>query len=345
MSDLQVASPNQPHIDSVEPRAALPGGDVRILGKNLLPAETVRPHVQFGAVAASVLMSSNEVVVARVPAGISTGTVVVGTNGHRSNALPLAVGVTISENLHLVTSPALDREGNIYATFSGSRGTKVPVALFKIDTNYQVTPFVEDLMNPTAIAFDQAGLMYVSSRFEGTVYRVTPTGAVSTFAEGLGVATGLAFDGEGNLYVGDRSGTIFKIAPDRQIFVFATLEPSVAAYHLAFNSQGDLFVTGPTTSSYEVIHRIDAHGAVEVFYRGLGRPLGLAFDAHDNLYVAASLKGRSGIIRITPAGEAALAISGQGAVGLAFAPGGAAIVATNTAVHYLAWDTADLPLI
>ena len=50
----------------------------------------------------------------------------------------------------------------------------------------------------------------------------------------MGVATGLAFDAVGNLYVGDRSGTIFKIAPDRQIFVFATLEPSVAAYHLAF---------------------------------------------------------------------------------------------------------------
>lgn len=345
MSESQTALTKIPHLASVEPRAALPGGDVRLHGANLLPADLMRPHVEFGSAPAAVLLSSDEMVVARVPEGVVTGSVVVGSNGQRSNALPLAVGVTIAENLHLVTSPALDKEGSIYATFSGSRGNKVPVALFKIDTNYQVTPFVEDLMNATSVAFDHDGQMYVSSRFDGAVYRVSPAGVVTTYAEGLGVATGLAFDHEGNLYVGDRSGTIFKIAPDRQIFVFATLEPSVAAYHLAFNSKGDLFVTGPTTSSHEAIHRIDSHGAVEVFYRGLGRPQGLAFDAQDNLYVAASLKGRAGIVRITPAGEASLAIAAQGAVGLAFAPGGAAIVATSTAVHYLAWDTPGLPLI
>src|SRR6185437_12906102 len=54
-----------------------------------------------------------------------------------------------------------------------------------------------------------------------------------------------------NLYVGDRSGTIFKIARDRQTFVFSTLEPSVSAYHLAFAPDQSLYVTGPTTSSYD----------------------------------------------------------------------------------------------
>ena len=102
-----------------------------------------------------------------------------------------------------------------------------------------------------AIAFDRAGQMYVSSRYDGTVYRVAPNGTMSAYAEGMGVATGLAFDREENLYVGDRSGTIFKINRERQIFVFATLEPSVSAYHLAFSPTGDLFVTGPTTSSTE----------------------------------------------------------------------------------------------
>ena len=59
----------------------------------------------------------------------------------------------------------------------------------------------------------------------------------------------------GNLYVGDRSGTIFKIGRDRQIFVFAMLEPSVAAYHLAFGNDGNLYVTGPTTSSFDAVYR------------------------------------------------------------------------------------------
>ena len=131
------------------------------------------------------------------------------------------------------------------------------------------------MTNATAITFDRAGQMYVSSRFDGTVYRVAPNGTMSTYAEGMGVATGIAFDAAENLYVGDRSGTVFKIGKDRQIFVFATIEPSVSAYHLAFGPHGDLFVTGPTTSSFDSVYKIDAHGSVSTFFRGLGRPQGL----------------------------------------------------------------------
>ncbi len=110
----------------------------------------------------------------------------------------------------------------------------MPVSIFKIDTNYAMKPFLSDMMNATSIAFDRAGEMYVSSRNDEAVYKVAPNGTMSTYAEGMGVATGIAFDREENLYVGDRNGTIFKISRDRQIFVFATLEPSVSAYHLAF---------------------------------------------------------------------------------------------------------------
>ncbi len=150
----------------------------------------------------------------------------------------------------------------------------------------------------------------------------------------MGVATGLAFDAGQNLYVGDRSGTIFKIARDRQTFVFATLEPSVAAYHMAFGPDGGLFVTGPTTSSYDCVHRIDPDGSTAIFYRGLGRPQGIAVDIAGNLYVAASLKGRRGIIRITPDKEASVVLAGSGLIGIAFAPGGTAILTTSTAVYH-----------
>jgi sugar lactone lactonase YvrE len=201
------------------------------------------------------------------------------------------------------------------------------------------------MMNPTAIAFDRAGQMYVSSRYDGTVYRVAPNGTMSAYAEGMGVATGLAFDHEENLYVGDRSGTIFKINRDRQIFVFSTLEPSVSAYHLAFSPEGNLFVTGPTTSSFDCVYRIDPHGTSEVFYRGLGRPQGLAFDVDGNLYVAASLRGSRGVVKITPEKHVSLIVAGKDIVGLAFAPGKAAVLATSSAVHHIAWGIQGLPLL
>src|SRR5580692_11936880 len=151
-------------------------------------------------------------------------------------------------------------------------------------------------MNATAMAFDPQGMLYISSRYDGFIYQATPNGNVSVYIEGMGVATGLAFDHDGNLYVGDRSGTIFKIAPNRQIFVFATLEPSIAAYHLAFGIDGTLYVTGPTTSSYDNLYAINRDGATTVFYRGLGRPQGVAVDVAGAVYVAASLGGRRGVV-------------------------------------------------
>ena len=190
-------------------------------------------------------------------------------------------------------------------------------------------------MNATGLALDPSGYLYVSSRHEGTVYRVSPEGASSVYAEGMGVATGVAFDAKGDLYVGDRSGTIFKISRDRQTFVFATLEPSVAAYHLAFGLDGTLFVTGPTTSSHDNVYAIDRDGQARIHYGGLGRPQGLAVDSEGNLYVAASLKGKRGIIRITRDSEAELVLSGSNMVGLALGRDGTAVLATSSAVYYV----------
>lgn len=334
----------KPHILAIDPAAALHGGEVRIVGSSLRPHTQVLPQVQFGEVPGAVLVSSDAFVVAKVPEEATSGPVVVTANGASSNQHDVRIGVPVADGLHPVSSPAIDAQGNIYATFSGPRGQKVPVSIFKVDTDYNVKPYLTDLMNATSIAFDRDGNLFASSRYDGTVYRVAANGTMAAYAEGMGVATGIAFDPTGNLYVGDRSGTIFKIDRNRETFVFATLEASVSAYHLAFAANGDLFVTGPTTSSFDAVYRVDPHGVVSEFYRGLGRPQGLAFDSAGNLYVAGSLKGRRGIVKITPDKKAQLAVSGNGIVGLCFAPGRAAIIATNSAVHYLAWGIEGKPL-
>jgi sugar lactone lactonase YvrE len=334
-----------PYIDAIEPPASLPGGEVRIVGRGLKPPQLARPEVNFSGVRGSIVVSSEDFVIARVPYGAQSGEVTVQSNGHRSNARELKVAQPIAESLHPVANPALDHDGNIYVTFSGGRGQKVPVAIYKIDTNYNVKPFLSELMNATGMAFDHQGQLYVSSRYDGTVYRVAPNGTMTTYAEGMGVATGIAFDHDGNLYVGDRSGTIWRIAPDRQIFVFATLEPSVAAYHLAFSPDGTLYVTGPTTSSFDNVYSVDPHGSVSVFYRGLGRPQGLAFDREGNLYVAASIAGKRGIVRIGKDKQARLVIAGHNLVGLAFTHTSGAVLVTTNSVFHLTWGVQGLALI
>jgi sugar lactone lactonase YvrE len=335
---MEKAATPKPEIEHVKPGAAIAGGEVTIRGKGFTENGRTRPVVRFGDRPASLLVSSPDRLVVRVPEGAKSGHLTVEADGTISKPAPFDVGLTIAENLHAVGNPALDAAGNIYTTFSGSRGQKVPVSVFRIDREHVMRPFLSDLMNPTGLALDGDGILYVSSRMEGTVYQVTPDGERSTYAEGMGVATGIAFDKDENLYVGDRSGTVFKISRDRQIFVFATLEPSVAAYHLAFGSDGSLFVAGPTTSSFDHVYRINPAGEVSSFYRGLGRPQGLAFDAEGNLYVAASLQGQRGVVRLTPQARAELVVSGNGVVGLAFTSHRSLILATSNSLAELFVD-------
>jgi sugar lactone lactonase YvrE len=272
-----------------------------------------------------------------VPEAASGESVTVTTPQGTASA-DFTLATLLSENLHPVANPAVDDKGNIYVTFSGSRGQSVPTSLFRIDDESTLHSIDAEVMNPTGLALDKDGNLYISSRHDGNVYRLDTSGDLSTYAEGMGVATGLAFDRAGNLYVGDRSGTIFKIAPDRQIFVFAMLEPSIAAYHLAFSPNGNLYVTGPTTSSNDCVYEIDQNGVVTPFFSHLGRPQGLAFDLEGNLYVAASWHGRRGIVRITPERQASLVVSGVNLVGLAFDPSQALVVATTSGAYFLPWS-------
>jgi sugar lactone lactonase YvrE len=333
-----------PRIERVAPAAAIPGGEVVIHGSGFVAPTQALPTVRFGDAEASLALSSGSRLIARVPDGATGGIVRVTTADHESQPHPVAIGMQIADNLHPVGNPAVDANGNIYVTFSGSRGQRVPVSLYKVTANYSIKPFVTSLINPTGLAVDRAGNLFVSCRHDGTIHRISPDGRSEQWVEGMGVATGIAFDKDENLYVGDRSGTIFKISPSQEIFVFATLEPSFAAYHLAFHPSGDLFVTGPTTSSFDRVYRVSQGGDVEVFFRGLGRPQGLAFDRDGYLYVAACHAGHRGIVRISPQGKAEVALSGGGIVGLALQPSGRAIVATTSALFTLDWEVRGLPL-
>lgn len=341
---IRVRTNGIPRIESVHPRAAIPGGEITIRGSGFVNGNHARPAVHFGSAEGSLVMSSENELIARVPESADSSAVRVHAGERESQPFPISLGTLIADNLHPVANPAVNREGNVYVTFSGQRGQKVPVSLYKVAPSRTVKPFVTQLMNPTGLALDRDGVLYVSCRNDGTIHRVTPDGRSEQWVEGMGIATGIAFDHSGNLYVGDRSGTIFKIDASRAIFVFATLEPSMAAYHLAFHPKGDLYVTGPTTSSFDRVYRITPAGEVEVFFRGMGRPQGMAFDRGGNLYVAGSLGGKRGVARVAPDGSAAFVLGGNSIAGLALEPTGRAYVATNNALYSLDWDVEGIPL-
>ena len=346
-------------IVKVDPGAGIPGGEILIDCVALDATEPSQCAVLVDGEVAPIVALSPKRVLAIVPefgrSGSSTtsgGTtttsggktttsgsveVILESQGERSEPVSFIAGRRIAEDLHPVASPAFDPDdGSLFVTRSGSRGEQLPVSLFRIDSNGELTEFSGDITNPTGIAFDKEGQMFVTSRLDGNVYRVTPFKEAVPFAKNLGVATGIAFDSRGQMYVGDRTGTIFKVNEIGEEKSWAQLEPSVSAYHLAWGPDNALYVTGPTVTSFDSITRIDKDGNAGVFYRGLGRPQGLAFDTNGNLYVAATLRGRRGVVRISPDGQKAeIFVAGMNLVGLAFSVLGEMVVVSNDSVYRL----------
>jgi len=207
------------------------------------------------------------------------------------------------------------------------------VSVFRLTHEGFREPFATGITNPTSMAFDPHGRLHVSSRFDGTVFAVDSAGRLEQVASDLGVACGLAFDADGVLYVGDRSGTIFQVLSASQVVPFATLPQSVAAFHLALAPTGDLYVTAPTLSTCDAVYRVDPAGSVTPVTRRFGRPQGLACDAGGDLYVVEALAGASGVYRVRADGDTEPVVAAPSLVGLAFDPGGGAVVVSGDTAY------------
>ena len=320
-----------PTITSVIPPRVVEGGRVALAGADL-PTE-VLPSVVVGSEPVRTLFASSTKIVIDLPPDAEGGRTPVRVANVPGETVYLSIGSVWATGLHQVDNPVFDREGNLFVTYSGSRGQESPVSVFRVTTEGTREPFASGIVNATSLAFGPDGHLYVSSRFEGSVHRLAEDGSHEQVATDLGVACGLAFDADGSMYVGDRSGTIFKVR-DGKATSFATLPPSVAAFHLAMSPEGELFVSGPTLGTYDHIHRITPDGEVRRLPTSFGRPQGLAFAPDGALHVIDALAGASGLYRFSSLdAEPELVVSGGALVGVAFGPNGELVVASNETVY------------
>lgn len=325
---------------AIEPVRAIEGGRVTIRGTDFPVDGPAPPQVLFGSTPARLAVFSSRTLVALVPADLEGGRTPVRIEGVPGETAFVSIGVRVATGVHQVDNPVFDPSGRLYVTYSGPRGQTAPVSLFTVTDDGTRTPFVSGLVNPTSMALGPDGRLYVSSRYEGHVYRVEPDGRFESIAHDLGVACGIAFDTSGALYVGDRSGTIFRVTSDGRAEAFAALPPSVAAFHLAMGPDGHLYVTAPTLGSADPIYRIDRQGRIDTLPHLFGRPQGLAFDAAGRLFVTEALAGASGVYRVPLDGGApALVVAGPALIGLAFGPGGELAVTSSDTVFLFAPGT------
>jgi sugar lactone lactonase YvrE len=185
----------------------------------------------------------------------------------------------------------VDSAGNIYVADSGNNTIRKVTPAGVVTTLAGVggtlgsgtndgTGSAARFFNPSGVAVDSAGNLYVADSDNCTIRKVTPGGAVSTLAGNPAVSGsrdgtnnvaqfsspwGVAVDGAGNVYVGDSgNNTIRQVTPVGTNWVVTTLAGSAPAF-------------GST----------DGTGSVARF----NTPSGLAVDSAGNLYVADTANG------------------------------------------------------
>ncbi len=222
---------------------------------------------------------------------------------------------------------------------------------------------------PSGIAVDKNGNLYVTDQVANLIRKITPAGDVTTFAgsglsgfqNGIGTSatfefpTGIAVDTLGNLYVVDQgSGFIRKITPGAVVSTFAGGGPqldgqgTMASFSLprsiAIDQSGNLYVAD--TYNF-LIRKITPSGLVSTIagIKGVqgsangpglsatfSGPSGIAVDAMGNIYVADDWLIR----KITPDGTVST-LAGTGASG---SNDGIGTAASFGLPQYLAVDAA-----
>ncbi|HKA45674.1 MAG TPA: SMP-30/gluconolactonase/LRE family protein [Burkholderiales bacterium] len=195
-----------------------------------------------------------------------------------------------------------DNSGNLYVPGRQlTAGAACPVWRVNIDkpvlvvVGFVPAPSPTGLCAPLGLAFDQAGMLYVTETDK--IYRFLPNAGnpptATLFASGVLGTNGLAFDRDGNLWTGDGTtgvGRVWRIAPNGVVTEAFRIQPMANEVNLVGGVGGvgrDVRDLPPGTITVTPTTRNAANTAGS-------QPLvsnGLAFDDNGDLFVADTARG------------------------------------------------------
>jgi sugar lactone lactonase YvrE len=179
-------------------------------------------------------------------------------------------GTSTSSEFNNPAGIAVDASGNIYVADYGnnsirkitSAGVVTTLAGFKTGGYINATGTAAAFDNPTGVAVDATGNVYVADKGNAAIRKITSAGVVTTLAGGptqpelVNYPAGIAIDKQGNIYIADEGGRIIECTTGNVLYILAG----------SLNVSG--FVNGSGTSA---------------LFNG---PQALTVDADNNIYVA-----------------------------------------------------------
>ena len=108
------------------------GGRVTIHGSGFPIDKPHLPDVTIGDATARAVYASPSTISILVPPGLEGGRTAVRVAGVPGETAQLELAVPLATGLHQVDNPVFDREGNLFVTYSGSRGQEAPVSVFRV---------------------------------------------------------------------------------------------------------------------------------------------------------------------------------------------------------------------
>ena len=138
------------------------------------------------------------------------------------------------------------------------------------------------------------------------------------------------------MFVGDRSGTIYRVG-FRKSRIFCHLSNRPFRLIIWHSDETENFiVTAPGLSSFDAFTELTKTASTKFFIADSADRKDWHLTAKEILYVAACLRGRHGIVKISADGEEAeIFVAGMNVVGLCFTRKGEMIVATNETIYSL----------
>ena len=231
---------------------------------------------------------------------------------------------------------AVDGSGNVYVadTYNNTIRKITPAGVVTtfagtagVQGSLDGTGAAATFNNPTGIAVDSSGNVYVADSGNQTIRKITPAGVVTTIPFYFSYPTGVAVDGSGNVFVADSgNNTICKIDSAGPVTTFAGtagLQGNSDGTGTAarFNNPAGVAVDATSGTVYvadqgnQTIRKITSAGVVTTLAGSAGisgaidatgaaarfnNPAGVAVDASGTVYIADS--GNQIIRTITSAG-------------------------------------------